>query len=285
MRLIAGINMKTVETIDELRSLIKNSPRPIGFVPTMGYLHKGHAQLIKKARLMCKTVVVSIFVNPTQFAPDEDFSSYPRDFEHDRSVCLENGADLIFYPSDKEVYPEDFLTTVKVKKLTEVLEGKSRPTHFEGVTTIVAKLFMMVMPDFAFFGKKDAQQLIVIKKMVSDLNMPVSIVPVEIVREPDGLAYSSRNVYLDKKQREEATLLYKGLMRAKKAFESGEKDCDSLKKLIREEIAKAEGAKIDYISFNRIDNLNELDRIEKGNTLLSLAVFFGKTRLIDNIWL
>ncbi|HDH10472.1 MAG TPA: pantoate--beta-alanine ligase [Deltaproteobacteria bacterium] len=277
--------MKIAKTVREMRSLVKNSKRPIGLVPTMGSLHKGHEELIKRARLMCKTVAVSIFVNPTQFAPNEDLNSYPRNFVNDRNLCIDNGADILFYPPIEEIYPDNFSTTVKVNKLTEVLEGKSRPSHFEGVTTIVAKLFMMIMPDFAFFGKKDAQQLIVIQKMTDDLNMPISIIPVETVRKPNGLAYSSRNSYLNEKQRREAVVLYNALMRAKTIVRTGEKRWNVIKKEMENEIGKSKEAKIDYISCSRTDNLAELNEINENNSLISLAVFFDKTRLIDNIWL
>jgi len=273
----AGNNMKIAKTVKELRSLIKNSRRPIGLVPTMGSLHKGHMEL--------KTVVVSIFVNPTQFAPNEDLNSYPRNFVNDQNLCTDNGVDILFYPPTEEIYPNDFSTIVKVNKLTEVLEGKSRPSHFEGVTTIVAKLFMMVMPDFAFFGKKDAQQLIVIQKMTGDLNMPISIIPVETVRKQDGLAYSSRNSYLNEKQRREAVVLYNALMRAKTIVQAGQRKWNVIKEEMEKEIGKSKEAKIDYISCNRTDSLSELNEINENNSLISLAVFFDKTRLIDNIWL
>ena len=277
-----------ISSIDEIHSLSKKLKREgnsIGFVPTMGFLHEGHLSLVKESKKNNDVTIVSIFVNPTQFAPNEDLNSYPRNFVNDRNLCIDNGADILFYPPIEEIYPDNFSTTVKVNKLTEVLEGKSRPSHFEGVTTIVAKLFMMIMPDFAFFGKKDAQQLIVIQKMTDDLNMPISIIPVETVRKPNGLAYSSRNSYLNEKQRREAVVLYNALIIAKTIVRTGEKRWNVIKKEMENEIGKSKEAKIDYISCSRTDNLAELNEINENNSLISLAVFFDKTRLIDNIWL
>jgi len=281
----AGADMKIARTVKEISSFLNENSRPIGLVPTMGSLHEGHIALIKKARSLCKTVVVSIFVNPAQFAPDEDLNIYPRDFEHDRIVCENSEADIVFYPSVDEIYPDGFLTAVKVNKLTEVLEGESRPSHFEGVTTVVAKLFNIIHPNFAFFGKKDAQQLIVIQKMIADMNMPAEIVSIETVREPNGLAYSSRNVYLSDKQRKEAVVLYQALKRAESVIKWGQKECSIIEKVIEREIKKSKEAKIDYISCNKVNNLSKLSKIIENNSLISLAVFFGKTRLIDNIWL
>ncbi len=285
MMSIAGTDMKIARTVSEISSFLNKSSRSIGLVPTMGSLHEGHIALIKKARSLCKTVVVSIFVNPTQFAPDEDLNIYPRDFEHDKIVCENSGADIIFYPSVDEIYPNGFLTAVKVNKLTEVLEGESRPSHFEGVTTIVAKLFNIIHPNLAFFGKKDAQQLIVIQKMIADLNIPTEIVSIETVREPNGLAYSSRNIYLSDKQRKEAVVLYQALKRAESVIKWGQKECSIIEKVIEREIKKSKEATIDYISCNEVNNLSKLSRIIENNSLILLAVFFGKTRLIDNIWL
>ncbi len=276
--------MRIAKTVDEVRSFLKESGHSVGFVPTMGFLHKGHVELIKKARKLCKTVVVSIFVNPTQFTPNEDLSIYPRDFEHDKTICENNGVDIIFYPPADEIYHDSFLTTVTVVKLTDVLEGKSRPTHFEGVTTVVAKLFNIIMPDLAFFGKKDAQQLIIIRKMVEDLNMPLKIVSVETVREKNGLACSSRNNYLNDKQKKQAVVLYKALKKAEAAIKMGQKECSIIEKIIEMEIKKSEEANIDYISCNKIDDMTKLNKIIENTSLISLAVSFGKTRLIDNIW-
>ncbi|WP_291494438.1 pantoate--beta-alanine ligase [Desulfurella sp.] len=279
---------KVIQTIDQMKEFSKNSilsKKSIGFVPTMGYLHNGHLSLIKKARSQNDIVVVSIFVNPLQFAPNEDFNTYPRDFEKDRVLCEQNGVDVIFYPGYEEMYPQNYQTYVEVSFLSKPLEGKSRPTHFKGVTTIVLKLFNIIKPTRAYFGKKDAQQLIIIKKMVEDLNLDVEIVPCEIERDIDGLALSSRNVYLNAKERSQAVCLKKALDKAKELIDAKIYDSQTIIKNMKDVINSYDLARIDYISINSTDCLSELKEVVLGKTLISLAVFFGKTRLIDNMWI
>ena len=256
----------------------------IGFVPTMGYLHEGHLSLVRQARRDNDVVFVSIFVNPLQFAPNEDFDRYPRNLKRDEELLKREGADFLFYPSVEDMYPEGFQTYVEVEKLTKVLEGKSRPTHFRGVTTVVAKLFNITKPHKAYFGKKDAQQLIVLKKMVRDLNMGIEIIGMPIVREEDGLAMSSRNKYLKGEERNQAVCLFKALKKTEELIAGGEDDVSAIVSEMRKVIEGYPLAEIDYISVNRISDLSELERIEKDNTLVSLAVRIGNTRLIDNMW-
>ncbi len=258
--------------------------KTIGFVPTMGYLHEGHLSLVRQAKKDNDVVFVSIFVNPLQFAPNEDFDRYPRDLNRDEALLEKEGVDFLFYPSVEDMYPKGFQTYVEVEKLTKVLEGKSRPTHFRGVTTVVTKLFNITKPHRAYFGKKDAQQLIVIKRMVEDLNMDIEIIGMPIVREEDGLAMSSRNKYLKGEERAQAVCLYKALKRAEELISGGEENADVVVNEMRKVIEGYPLAEIDYISVNRISDLEELKRIEKGNTLVSLAVRIGNTRLIDNMW-
>ncbi len=258
--------------------------KTIGFVPTMGYLHEGHLSLVRQAKKDNDVVFVSIFVNPLQFAPNEDFDRYPRDLKKDEGLLEKEGVDFLFYPSVEDMYPKGFQTYVEVEKLTKVLEGKSRPTHFRGVTTVVTKLFNITKPHRAYFGKKDAQQLIVIKRMVEDLNMDIEIIGMPIMREEDGLAMSSRNKYLKGEERAQAVCLYKALKRAEELISGGEENADVVVNEMRKVIEGYPLAEIDYISVNRISDLEELKRIEKGNTLVSLAVRIGNTRLIDNMW-
>lgn len=277
--------MIVVGKICEMKNIVrrlKNDGKTIGFVPTMGYLHEGHLSLVKKARAQNDIVIMSIFVNPTQFGPNEDFDKYPRDFGRDKSLAEKEGVDYILYPSVEEMYPDDFKTVVSVKKITEIMCGKSRPGHFDGVATVVLKLFNIVKPDKAYFGQKDAQQLAVIKQMVNDLNLDIEIVPCEIVREKDGLAMSSRNTYLTPDERKSATVLYKSLLLAKELIEKGEKDVDKIKNSMIELISKEKPARIDYIEFVNSNTFERLEKIE-GNVLIALAVFIGHTRLIDNI--
>ena len=271
--------------MQEIANKYREWGKTIGFVPTMGYLHKGHLSLVKEAKKNNDVTFVSIFVNPTQFAPNEDLDKYPRDIERDEELLKREGVDFLFYPTVENMYPDGFQTYVSVENLTQVLEGASRPTHFRGVTTVVSKLFNITKPHRAYFGKKDAQQLIVIKKMVEDLNFDVEIVGLPIVRESDGLAMSSRNKYLNKKEREEAVCLYKSLQKAKEMIDKGTDDAETIKQEMRKIIEKYEIPKIDYISINSLSELKELKKIEKDNTLISLAVFVGKTRLIDNLWI
>ncbi len=272
------------EGMQKIADGLKREGKSIGFVPTMGYLHEGHLSLVRRAKEDNDVVVVSIFVNPTQFAPNEDFDKYPRDFERDKALLEDEGVDYLFYPDVASMYPDGFQTYVTVEKLTGVLEGASRPTHFRGVTTVVAKLFNIVKPEKAYFGKKDAQQLIVIRRMVKDLNMDIDVVGMPIVRESDGLAMSSRNRYLNPQERKEAVCLFEALKRARELIGSGVDDSKTIVEQMRSVIESYPSARIDYISVNRISDLKEIEKIEKGNTLVSLAVFIGSTRLIDNMW-
>jgi len=246
----------------------------------MGYLHEGHLSLIHRAREECDHVVVSIFVNPTQFGPKEDLAKYPRDLERD-SKLIEPYTDLLWTPTAEIMYPQGYQTWVEVDAITQLLEGAMRPGHFKGVTTIVAKLFNIVQPHKAYFGQKDAQQAAVIRQMVRDLNFPVEIVVCPIVRELDGLAMSSRNVYLDPEQRKAATVLYRSLDQAKEAYENGERDADQLRQVLKDVLASEPLAQMQYVSCADYDTLKELAVVE-GKALLSMAVYFGKTRLIDN---
>ncbi len=276
--------MKVIKTIEEMRHWVrraKQSEQRIGFVPTMGYLHQGHLSLIRQARKHADQIVVSIYVNPTQFGPNEDFDRYPRDFKRDEQLCRQEGVNVVFYPTDNEMYLPAHKTYVITEELSQVLCGRSRPTHFRGVTTIVAKLFNIVQPDIAVFGQKDAQQAIIIKRMVKDLNFPVEIIVAPIVRESDGLAMSSRNKYLSPKQRQEATVLYRSLLLAQKEYARGNTDLNAIKEKMRRLIQTESSGKIDYIEAVDADTLSE-PQVRTQNILLALAVYFGKTRLIDN---
>ena len=277
--------MKIFKAADDIKKYIKprrRGGRSVGFVPTMGYLHEGHLSLMREARRSNDLVVTSIFVNPTQFGPKEDYKRYPRNLRRDERLAKSVGVDVIFYPSVKEMYPDGYRSTVEVTDITERLCGGSRPGHFKGVTTVVAKLFNIVQPDAAYFGQKDAQQAIVIKKMVEDLNMNLKIKVMPIIREPDGLAMSSRNRYLSKSQRRDALALYGSLNLAKSLIKTGVRDARTIKDRMRRLISAKESTRIDYISVVDIENLEGLKKIEK-NTLIALAVWVGKTRLIDNI--
>ncbi|MFZ5595691.1 MAG: pantoate--beta-alanine ligase [Bacillota bacterium] len=277
--------MQICETVKDIREFVKKEKslgKTVGFVPTMGYLHDGHMSLVRAARRDCRSVVVSIFVNPLQFGPSEDFDVYPRDFDRDCGMLEEAGVDAVFHPPVSEVYPEGHGTHVEVSGLTGCLCGKDRPGHFRGVTTVVTKLFNMVQPDRAYFGQKDAQQALVIRKMVRDLDMPVEIVTVPIAREADGLAMSSRNVYLTPEQREAAPVLYRSLREAAAAVSSGERDVNKLIDMVRRRIAGVKGTSIDYVELRSLPDLGEIEILD-GEALLALAVKFGKTRLIDNI--
>ncbi len=256
----------------------------IGFVPTMGYLHAGHISLVNRARqIVGQTgqVVVSIYVNPTQFAPTEDLSKYPRDLARDTQMCREAGVDFLFVPTDKEMYPAEFSTYVVEEKLSRTMEGSARPTHFRGVTTVVAKLFNMVLPDVSVFGSKDFQQAAVIQRMVRDLNFPVKIVVAPTHREPDGLAMSSRNKYLNPLQREQATVLSRAIKQAQVAVRAGSVSANTLKAKLTKLISSQSEAKLDYIEFFDPITLQESKMVQRG-TQMALAVFIGKTRLIDN---
>jgi pantoate--beta-alanine ligase len=246
----------------------------------MGYLHEGHLSLVRRARQECDHVLVSIFVNPTQFGPKEDLSKYPRDLARDMNM-IEPYTDLLWTPTPEIMYPQGFQTWVEVEAVTKPLEGAMRPGHFRGVTTIVAKLFNAFQPHKAYFGQKDAQQAAVIRQMARDLNFPIEIVVCPIVREPDGLAMSSRNVYLDPDQRKAATVLYRALQMAKEAYENGERDADQLRQVMKDVLASEPLAQMQYVSCADYETLGELQRVER-KALLSMAVYFGKTRLIDN---
>jgi pantoate--beta-alanine ligase len=278
--------MITVTSIKELGEIIKQVKKEatVGFVPTMGYLHEGHMSLVKKAKETTDFVVMSIFVNPTQFGPNEDFEKYPRDLARDEKMAREGGVDVLFAPPVEEMYPKPGKTTVHVSGITEQLCGASRPGHFDGVALVVSKLFNIVQPDYAFFGLKDAQQVAVIEQMVQDLNFPVKIVPCEIVREADGLALSSRNVYLSPEERKEALILYQSLKHVKERFNQGERDAEVLRQEAVDMIQTSPLAQIDYVSVLSYPELENIKKIEK-TAIVALAVRFGKTRLIDNILL
>jgi pantoate--beta-alanine ligase len=274
--------MRTIITLSDLHALRPTFPGKVGLVPTMGYLHEGHLSLIRRARQECDHVVVSIFVNPTQFGPKEDLSKYPRDLDRDLGLIEPLGVDLVWMPTAEIMYPKGYQTWVEVETVTRPLEGAMRPGHFRGVTTVVAKLFNGVQPQRAYFGQKDAQQAAVIRQMTRDLNFPIEIVVCPIVREPDGLAMSSRNVYLDAEERKAATVLYRALKAARNLYKNGERNADELRRLMREVLATELLAQMQYVSCADYDTLEELETVT-GKTLLSMAVFLGKTRLIDNI--
>lgn len=276
--------MKTVNAIARMSTLVKmlrKEGKTIGFVPTMGYLHDGHLSLVKAARKHTDVVVMSVFVNPTQFDPKEDFEKYPRDPKRDETMAAQTGVDVIFCPTVKEMYPDGYSTYVTVEGVSRVMCGVSRPTHFRGVTTVVAKLFGIVKPDIAYFGQKDAQQAIIIRKMVSDLNMDIEIKVLPTVRERDGLAMSSRNTCLSDVERRDAAILNQALKRAESIVSAGEKKAAVIKEEMRKMIAEKPAAKIDYIAIVDPQGLKETETIGK-EALIALAVFFGKTRLIDN---
>lgn len=259
----------------------KKAGMTVGLVPTMGYLHEGHMSLVNAAKKENDRVVVSIFVNPMQFAPNEDLASYPRDLEKDAKLCEAAGVDLIFHPQPEEMYAPGFCSYVDMDGLTKELCGKSRPIHFRGVQTVVLKLFHIVTPDRAYFGQKDAQQLAVIKRMVKDLNVGTQIIGCPIVREDDGLAKSSRNTYLNEKERQAALVLSRSLKKGKALAESGEKDVCAIKQAITQEIEKEPLAKIDYVDVVDFETITPIDKLA-GSVLVAIAVYIGKTRLIDN---
>ncbi|SCP95637.1 pantoate--beta-alanine ligase [Anaerobium acetethylicum] len=275
--------MKIVKTKEEVRAAVKEwkaEGLTVGFVPTMGYLHEGHASLMKLAGENDR-VVVSIFVNPMQFGPNEDLASYPRDLERDSSVCEEQGVDLIFNPEPEEMYPQDFSSFVDMTGPTEELCGSSRPGHFKGVCTVVNKLFNIVKPDKAYFGQKDAQQFAVIKRMVRDLDMDLEVVAAPIIREEDGLAKSSRNKYLNKEEREAALILSRSLQLGRDMLEAGETDVAAIVKAIEDKIKTEPLAKIDYVKIVDASSIKPVETV-KEQVLVAMAVYIGKTRLIDN---
>ena len=270
--------------MQETAERLRNGGKRIGLIPTMGFLHDGHLSLVRRAREhSVDCIVMSLFVNPTQFSPDEDFHRYPRDFERDKNLASGAGVDILFFPSLEEIYPKRFLTAVSVDTITTVLEGKIRPTHFRGVTTIVAKLFHLTKPHVAVFGQKDAQQAVVIQQMVRDLNFDTQIIVAPIVREADGLAMSSRNVYLSPEERNESTVLYRSLCLAQQLIAAGERDSETVRTAMNNLIAQMPHTQIDYISIADALTLEDRPLLETGNRILiSLAVRFTATRLIDN---
>ena len=273
---------KSISSLIKKVREVKKQGYKIGLVPTMGFLHEGHMSLIREARKDTDYVIVSIFVNPAQFGPKEDFKRYPRAIKRDIMLCEKEGADIIFTPEAKEMYPKGYATYVNVEKITDKLCGASRPGHFQGVSTVVAKLFNITMPDIAYFGQKDAQQAIVIKRMAGDLNMSVEIKVMPIVREKDGLAMSSRNVYLNEKERCQAQSIYKSLKSAKELFNDGERDSKKIINKIKQIINNQPDAKIDYAAIVDAKDIREIKKIS-GKALAAVAVKVGKTRLIDNI--
>ncbi len=277
--------MEVITKISAVKETIqdhKSSEKSIGFVPTMGFLHEGHLSLVKESLRQTDVTVVSIFINPTQFGPDEDFQEYPRDLKKDSALLEELGVDILFVPDHQEMYPEGYKTYVEVTELQDNFEGRSRPGHFRGVCTVVLKLFEIVHPDVAYFGQKDAQQAVIVKKMVQDLNLDVRIQVLPTVREKDGLALSSRNVYLTKEQRKAAPCLVKSLREAERLIQAGERDSRIIKREMKKLIDSESSARLDYIAIVDLEKLDPLDKI-KGEALIAVAVFFGKVRLIDNM--
>jgi len=280
-----GKEVEIIRSISYMKSVvkcIKDQHKTIGFVPTMGWLHEGHLSLIRTARKENQIVAISIFVNPMQFGPEEDYEEYPRDLKHDRQAAQNEGVDYIFYPSVKEMYPERFQTKVSVTKLKNHLCGISRPSHFDGVTTVLAKLFNILEPDNVYFGQKDAQQSLIVDRMVRDLNFPIKMHTLPIVREPDGLAMSSRNKNLSPEERKSALSLYQALMHAHKMIKNGETDSKKIKTAMQEIISNEPFTKIDYIEIVNYNNLEPVEKVS-ASTLIALAVWVGKVRLIDNI--
>ncbi len=274
--------MQTSRSIEEMKRLRRKCSGSVGFVPTMGYLHEGHLELVRLAKNENHVAVVSIFVNPTQFAPNEDFKAYPRDLDRDLALLESAGTDIVFIPGDKDMFPSGYDTWVEVKGITQTLEGRSRPTHFQGVTTVCSKLFNIVEPNRAYFGQKDAQQALVIEKMVDDLNMNLRIIVAPTIRETDGLAMSSRNTYLTPEDRQFAPVLHKALQLASDMYGKGERDAILIKNSMTRLITAVPSAKIDYISIADIGTLREVNAI-RGRVLVSLAVKLGKPRLLDNV--
>lgn len=274
--------MKIVISLNDLKNALSDLKRPLGFVPTMGYLHEGHLSLVQKAREDNAAVVVSIFANPTQFAPGEDLDNYPRDIDRDIELLESAGVDLVWIPTVEIMYAEGYQTWVEVDELSKLLEGSYRSTHFRGVATVVSKLFNAVSPDKAYFGQKDAQQAAVIQRMVRDLNYPIDIIICPIVREVDGLAMSSRNTYLDQDERLAALCLSRGLFLAREAYLGGERIPSALKKMVSSEVDREELAQLQYVSCADPQTLEELED-EVHECLISMAVYVGGTRLIDNV--
>ncbi len=276
--------MHVITTVAEMIKARDLAKRPLGLVPTMGYLHEGHLTLARQARQETRTVVASIFVNPTQFGPAEDFASYPRDMERDLSLLRSEGVDIVFAPTVEEMYPKGYSTYVEVEGVTKPLEGARRPGHFRGVATVVAKLFTIVRPDRSYFGQKDGQQVAVVKRLTQDLNLGTEIIVVPTVREPDGLAMSSRNVYLTQEERRAAPVLYRALCRVREMWQQGQRDAGVLRQEMESIITAGPLSHIDYVSIADAETLEELKRVD-GPAMVSLAVRFGRTHLIDNVML
>lgn len=280
------MSMQIISTVSEMQRLADSfriQGKKNGIVPTMGYLHAGHVSLIETARKVSDIVITTIFVNPTQFGPGEDLERYPRDFKRDQKLASEAGTDILFCPQRDEMYTPGFATYVEIGDVSKILEGKFRPTHFRGVTTVVAKLLNITKPHVAVFGQKDAQQAFLIRKMATDLNFDVSIVIAPIVREPDGLALSSRNVYLNPDERQRATFLYKSLKRVELLTSQGERSAEKLHNEIKKILLGANPTQVDYIAFVHPDNFKEVGTLTPPTVLVALAVRFGSTRLIDNM--
>lgn len=276
--------MQVVKTISEVREIVsswRTEGLSVGLVPTMGFLHEGHQSLIEKSVSQNDRTVVSVFVNPIQFGPNEDLEAYPRDLEHDKTLVEKAGGDLIFHPEPSEMYPGHFTSFIDTTETTELLCGAVRPIHFRGVCTVVGKLFNIVCPDRAYFGQKDAQQLATIRRFVRDLNFPVEIIPCPIIREEDGLAKSSRNTYLSPEERQAALILSKSLRLGKEAIENGEDNPQRVINIIKENLSTEPLARIDYVEIVDFENIQRVEKIE-GETLVAIAVYIGKTRLIDN---
>jgi len=269
--------------MQKVSSSLKSAGKTVGFIPTMGFLHEGHLSLVKRSKELCDVTIVSVFVNPTQFSPSEDLAHYPRDIEKDNKLLLEQKVDYLFFPDANEIYPENFQTFVAVNHITKKLEGEFRPTHFKGVTTVVNILFNCVMPDHAFFGQKDAQQAAVIKQMVNDLKIPVNIIVCPIVRETDGLAMSSRNVYLSKDERKDALALYSALQKAKKMIGEGERRVPLIITEMMTIIEKVKSSKLDYIKIVETKSFEIVEELKSSNEYyILIACKFGSTRLLDN---
>jgi pantoate--beta-alanine ligase len=275
--------LKTIREMQEVSEKLRCEGKKIAVVPTMGYLHSGHTSLIERAGSLADIVITTIFVNPTQFGPNEDFTRYPRDFEHDKVVAHTAGSDIIFYPDAEEMYPKGFDSIVEVEEASNVLEGKFRPKHFRGVTTVVAKLLNITKPHIAIFGQKDAPQSFIIRKMIKDLNFDIDIIIVPIVREADGLAMSSRNIYLNETERKNALVLFRSLRHAADRIKQGERSIALLRKEMLNIIQSGAPAQIDYIAFINPSTFSETEYLNRPEILVALAVRFGSTRLIDNI--
>jgi pantoate--beta-alanine ligase len=277
--------MQIVKSIGEMQDTserFRREGKTIAVVPTMGYLHRGHASLIERARSRTDVVITTIFVNPAQFAPNEDFSRYPRDFNRDTSIAANAGTDIIFYPDASDMYPKEFKSYVEVEGVSRILEGEFRPIHFRGVTTVVAKLFHITKPHAAVFGQKDAQQAFIIQKMVNDLNFDIDIIIAPIIREEDGLALSSRNVYLNETERKNALVLHRSLQHAAKRIQDGENDAAALHREMENIMKSGNPSQIDYIAFINPEIFTVVEKIEPPEVLAAVAVRFGTTRLIDN---